>query len=789
MLVLVGACSGPSGVPEELRPDVDWEAVVAATDPNQRMSWREDVQPVLERRCVVCHGCYDAPCQLKLSSYEGLIRGANPEKVYDGTRIRAVEPTRLYIDATTLEEWHEKGFHSVIGENHGNGDTDPADRLRESVLYQMLRLKQLNPQPRTGLLPDAMTLSLDREQSCTTEDGMARFRRDKPLWGMPYAMPNLSDAEYQTLVEWLAEGAEGPTALENSPGADRQIVAWETFLNGADNRTRLMGRYIYEHLFLGHLHFDGTSDREFYRLIRSYTPPGEPIREIATARPFDDPGVKKFWYRLRRYESTIVAKSHVVYTLSDAKLERYHELFLEPDYKVGALPGYEYPDTANPFKNFADIPPISRYEFLLDDARFFIQGFIHGPVCRGQVALNAIEDRFWVVFTNPRDVSPEDHEYILNRTADYLQIPSSNDTLRLLEVYTRYWDKQKAYLAAKTSYIAERIDTFREDPLQIIWDGDGTNPNAALTIFRHFDSASVEYGLLGEYPETAWIINYPLLERIHYLLVAAFDVYGNAGHQLNSRLFMDFLRMEGEDNFLTLLPATERKTIRDRWYAGLRAGREDFFEEDIGWLNIDSPVEFQTDDYQRELYRLLEARLGPMAGPVDYLNRCSDPACTSAGQTEQERRTDTVLRQLTEIRGEQLTVFPEVVFIRVLLEGKDDLAYTLIRNKSYHSLYSIFEEGDAEDRDMKSDTLTLMRGLSGNYPNFFFVVPEARLEEFVANAASISNINEYHAFVGRFGVRRTNPEFWTYADWFHSRYAKEKPLEAGIFDLNRYANR
>jgi hypothetical protein len=27
-----------------------------------------DVAPILESRCVVCHGCYDAPCQLKLTA-------------------------------------------------------------------------------------------------------------------------------------------------------------------------------------------------------------------------------------------------------------------------------------------------------------------------------------------------------------------------------------------------------------------------------------------------------------------------------------------------------------------------------------------------------------------------------------------------------------------------------------------------------------------------------------------------------------------------------------------------
>ncbi len=62
--------------------------------------------------------------------------------------------------------------------------------------------------------------------------------------------------------------------------------------------------------------------------------------------------------------------------------------------------------------------------------------------------------------------------------------------------------------------------------LDVVWDGDGYNQNAALTVFRHFDSASVVKGLVGPEPQTAWLIDYPILERIHYLLVAGFDVFG-----------------------------------------------------------------------------------------------------------------------------------------------------------------------------------------------------------------------------------------------------------------------
>lgn len=57
--------------------------------------FQNKVKPIVDNRCVVCHACYDAPCQLKLSSVEGIDRGATKKLVYEGTRLTAVAPTRL----------------------------------------------------------------------------------------------------------------------------------------------------------------------------------------------------------------------------------------------------------------------------------------------------------------------------------------------------------------------------------------------------------------------------------------------------------------------------------------------------------------------------------------------------------------------------------------------------------------------------------------------------------------------------------------------------------------------
>jgi hypothetical protein len=84
---------------------------------------------VLEKRCVVCHGCYDAPCQLKLETYDGVERGGTKAQVYDGSRLTAADPTRLFIDAQLLADWRAKGFHGVLPER-GAPDPDQSVLLR-----------------------------------------------------------------------------------------------------------------------------------------------------------------------------------------------------------------------------------------------------------------------------------------------------------------------------------------------------------------------------------------------------------------------------------------------------------------------------------------------------------------------------------------------------------------------------------------------------------------------------------------------------------------------------------
>ena len=77
---------------------------------HQKIDYLAEVKPILDKRCVSCHSCYNSPCQAKFSSFEGVDRGASKLLVYDAMRLKQADPTRLFIDAQTTDEWRKKSF-------------------------------------------------------------------------------------------------------------------------------------------------------------------------------------------------------------------------------------------------------------------------------------------------------------------------------------------------------------------------------------------------------------------------------------------------------------------------------------------------------------------------------------------------------------------------------------------------------------------------------------------------------------------------------------------------------
>jgi hypothetical protein len=745
------------------------------------VSYREQVRPVLERRCVVCHGCYDAPCQLLLSSHAGLERGASREAVYHSDRLLPMQPTRLFVDAKSSAQWRQRDFFSVL-ENAGVAGPD-------ALLIRMLALGSAHPFAPGERLPDSLPLDVTRKLSCPTPEEFGAYAREHPLGGMPYGMAAPRDSELGVLAAWVGQGAPPPPPPPPlPPSATAQVARWEEFLNGDSLKQRITARYLYEHWFLAHLYFEDLPAGPFFRIVRSSTPPGRSVEVIATRRPTDDPGASRFWYRLTPIRSTIVHKTHIVYPLSRAKMRRLTELFLISDWEPTRFPSYDAHEALNPFLSFAAIPARSRYQYLLDDAQYFVMTFIRGPVCRGQVAVDVIEDHFFVAFLDPdRDISVVDPGF-LERAKRLLSVPAEYENpIPLSQIWLgthrdqqRYLDlREQAYAAADPDRLGPALD--------FLWDGDGGNRNALLTVFRHFDNASVVRGFLGGIPKTAWVIDFPLFERTYYNLVAGFDVFGNATHQIATRVYMDHLRMQSENLFLAFLPEASREEIRASWYVG--ATQQLGYQTDrIPSLGHGTQIRYRSTDVKAELLTMILARNPAAAGPPDLLNRCGASPCNRPGASATERRAERALQPIASVPGPWVAELPDLAFLRVR-SGKLDrgvVTYTLVHNKAHTNVASMFDE--EERREPAKDTLSVVRGTLGSYPNFLFDVEVAQIEAFARALAAVGNASDFEALVERWGVRRTSPYFWEAFDWIHDDFRRRSPTAFGLFDLGRYQN-
>ncbi len=255
------------------------------------VSYRKQIKPILEKRCVVCHACYDAPCQLKLGNWEGVARGLSSEQVYNGSRVVEAKPTRLFVDAQKASEWRAKGFSPVLNEYRAT----PEQNRNLSLIYRALALKRSHPQPAGGLAPDVLDYGVNRDQTCPKIEAFDLYEKTHPQAGMPFGLPGVDPDDQGLIVKWIEQGApdEGPPPLSQQEEAE--ISEWERFLNGDTPKERLMSRYLYEHLFLAHLYLGEANEGAAFRLVRSATPPGEKISVIATRRPFDAPGAGRFF--------------------------------------------------------------------------------------------------------------------------------------------------------------------------------------------------------------------------------------------------------------------------------------------------------------------------------------------------------------------------------------------------------------------------------------------------------------------------------------------------------------
>ena len=752
------------------------------------VSYSQSIQPIFAQKCVACHACNDAPCQLNLGSGEGLLRGATKIKVYDGTRIETQAPTRLFIDAQSTAAWRTKGFAGVLGK-----DSKDSSDASTSLLAHMVTMGHEQPFAPNSKLPDSILIGTDFAKQCALDDDeMALFAHKYPHHGMPYGVTGLSNAQYQTLTTWLAQGAVVDSEpIKASAEEELQVAAWEQLFNQPGPREKLVSRWLYEHLFLAHLYFENISGSHFFEVVRSRTGSDKAIDLIATAQPNDPPGVERVYYRLRPVQGAIVHKTHITYPLSPGKISRINALFFSSAWQAGNPPRYGQDARTNPFVTFAAIPARARYQFMLDNAEYFVRTFIRGPVCRGNIATNVIRDNFWAFFQ-----APERDLYITNAShreaaTPLLGVPGQKtgigdffaQTLKYTGLRTDYGELRKrdyGKLQPKGAAFAD------------IWAGDGSNDNAVLSIYRQYDSASVRKGLWGEIPQTMWLMDYPLLERTYYSLVVDFNVFGTVSHQTQTRWYFDLIRHDAESAFLRLMPANVRQKLSDDWYQG--SGKLKMW---LSYPKIEtrqpSAIVYKSADPKTEFAGMLLSRFSKINARPDPINRCGNDQdkdhCYRDSAPAWARSADQAFSRMAARPAQGMPVIdflPEASILRVYTPTGLREVYTMLRNRAHSNVaYMTLESMRYQPG---KDTLTIYPGVLTSYPNFAFNIPAAAVDDFSMAMQAASRPEDFEKIVQRWGVRRTHPEFWRLFHDYTAYVREQEPLEAAILDMSRYQN-
>jgi hypothetical protein len=94
--------------------------------------------------------------------------------------------------------------------------------------------------------------------------------------------------------------------------------------------------------------------------------------------------------------------------------------------------------------------------------------------------------------------------------------------------------------------------------------------------------------------------------------------------------------------------------------------------------------------------------------------------------------------------------------------------------------------GEEKRLDASKDTIEFVPGSVGSYPNYFMVVEAEELPDFFDMLENFDGSEAYQAKLDKFGVNRSDPGFWETYDWFQGRLDEADPLQAGLYDLNRY---
>jgi hypothetical protein len=247
--------------------------------------------------------------------------------------------------------------------------------------------------------------------------------------------------------------------------------------------------------------------------------------------------------------------------------------------------------------------------------------------------------------------------------------------------------------------------------------------------------------------------------------------------------------MEGELNFIHFMPPETRFPMLKSWYIGDGAV-ETTNPDEVVSDRFGSKIEYRTDDPKRELMEMVvETHLLKETGigfdEINYHRPGSPPMMPKTFTTPEDILTG--FRALAAgaafIRYHNESGV-NLLYIRIRDFGGEDMFVSVVINRWHDNVSSLF--GEAKRLDASKDTMDVLSGSIGSYPNHFFVIDGKDIPDLFESLEGYDGSPDYFARIWSAGVSRGSEDFWETYDWFQSRLESDDPLRAGLYDLNRY---
>ena len=109
---------------------------------------------------------------------------------------------------------------------------------------------------------------------------------------------------------------------------------------------------------------------------------------------------------------------------------------------------------------------------------------------------------------------------------------------------------------------------------------------------------------------------------------------------------------------------------------------------------------------------------------------------------------------------------------------------SIVINRWHDNVNSLFDEESTLNPD--KDDIDFIKGSIGSYPNAFAVVEYEDLPDFFDLIGNFKENEIYSKKIDKYFINRSEKDFWQTYDWFQKHFNEADPIQAGLYDLNRY---